>query len=685
VYANSLLGPFIFDDHIAIVENDSIRAWWQIGRVFAPERELPTAGRPLVNLSFAVNYALGGLHVVGYHVVNVALHVLCGLLLFGLIRRTLELPTMRSRWGQYATRVALFAALLWTVHPLNTEAVNYVTQRTEVMMALFYLLTLYAVCRASPARGGWRWSAIAVVSCAAGMACKETMVTAPIVIVLYDRVFSFRSLRDAWHARWRMYAALASTWVLLGVLVWSGPRIHSAGFATSISPWTYALNQTAMVTRYLWLAVWPAALVSNYGTPAQLTFVDVLPYAMLIAALLGLTVIALRKAPGAGFLAAFAFITLAPTSSLIPIATEAGAERRMYLPLAALVTLIVCAAVRMTDRLAESQFIDHRRTIDRNTMARIGAALCAVAAVGLAARTVMRNREYGSALTLARTTLARYPTSTAHFMVGSELSIGGQHREAEQELRAAIPGPARVGYVLGLDLFEQGRVDEAIDQLSTFVREQPSLLEAVSARQTIGRALVKRQRWAEAAAQFRLVLQMHPSAEQRIDTAGSLADALFRQRAFADAVPWFREYLEAQRDVGALTNLAISLGATDRLAEGLPLFRQAAELDPANVAFTLNLANALADSGHNQEAIAAADRALALQPATAAAYDVMGRALAAEGRLTDAANAFARALQIAPGDADAREGLSRATASRTLRSRDDGADSRRSPARSTAR
>src|SRR5438874_1000250 len=93
-YANSLFGPFIFDDHVAIVENESIRAWWRFSRVFAPERELPTAGRPLVNLSFALNYAVGGLHVIGYHLVNVAVHLLCGLLLFGIIRRTLELPAL---------------------------------------------------------------------------------------------------------------------------------------------------------------------------------------------------------------------------------------------------------------------------------------------------------------------------------------------------------------------------------------------------------------------------------------------------------------------------------------------------------------------------------------------------------------------------------------------------------------
>ena len=98
-YANSFSGPFVFDDRISIVENAQIRDVWKLDEVLFPRRELPTAGRPLVNLSFAVNYALGGLDVGGYHVANLACHLLCGLLVFGVVRRTLELPALRDRFG----------------------------------------------------------------------------------------------------------------------------------------------------------------------------------------------------------------------------------------------------------------------------------------------------------------------------------------------------------------------------------------------------------------------------------------------------------------------------------------------------------------------------------------------------------------------------------------------------------
>ena len=146
-YVNSLRQPFLFDDMAAIVDNQEIRQLSDV-RVLLPERERPVAGRPLVNLTFAVNYALGGLDVVGYHAGNVAIHILCGLLLFAVVRDTLGLPRLPGALGRRAAPIAFAAALLWMLHPLNTEVVTYVTQRTESMMALFYLLTVYASLRA---------------------------------------------------------------------------------------------------------------------------------------------------------------------------------------------------------------------------------------------------------------------------------------------------------------------------------------------------------------------------------------------------------------------------------------------------------------------------------------------------------------------------------------------------------
>ncbi|PWT86692.1 MAG: hypothetical protein C5B57_00595 [Blastocatellia bacterium] len=653
-YGNTLSVPFMLDDQLTILENPSIRSW---GSVLSPERELPVAGRPLVNVSFAINYAIGGLTEPGYHIVNISLHIISALLVFGIVRRALQGFDPSDVLALLSTPLAFATSLLWELHPLNTEAVNYLTQRTELMMALFYLLTLYASIRAArpPKRTLWQW--IACGSCAAGMACKESMVTAPVMIVLYDAVFVFGSIKGAFKARWRFYAALAASWVLLAALNWSGPRVHSAGFSTEVHPWTYLLNQTVMITHYLRRAVWPLSLVFDYGWPAPLTLREVLPYALFITALLGIVCVALARRPRLGFLGAWFFVTLAPTSSVVPIATEVGAERRMYLPLIALVALAVIAAVSSWSPLT-------RLASARASRARVaplaGSLVLLVAAAALGTATMARNREYSSLLLLAQTVVDRYPTGVAHHLLAVQLIAAGRQDEAMPHLRQALPGAPRAHYTMGVVLFERGQADEAIAELQAFLREQPYLLEAIPARQLLGRAFVKQGRLPEAIEQYHTVLTMNPSTAERSSTLGLLAEALFAQQSYEQAVVNYRAYLERKpNDSGALTNLALALAATDRFEEALTAFRRAVEVDPRNGAARRNLANALFDHQDFDEAVIQAREAVALRPNDPAAHELYGRALATHGEVAQAVTEFERALQIDPSYEDAQVALRR--------------------------
>ena len=172
-YCNSFGGAFLLDDIPDIVENASVHQFWPPTQVLAAEQN---RSRPVAKLSFAANYALGGKNPWGYHLVNLTLHLIAGLALFGILRRTLRTPRLQARFGAHATPVALAAAALWLVHPLNTQAVTYVVQRYESMMGMFLLLTLYCFIRGHDARRGNAWYALAGVSCALGMCCKQVMV-----------------------------------------------------------------------------------------------------------------------------------------------------------------------------------------------------------------------------------------------------------------------------------------------------------------------------------------------------------------------------------------------------------------------------------------------------------------------------------------------------------------------------
>src|SRR5580692_7194183 len=153
-YHNSFGGAFVLDDQQAIVENASLRHLWPIwSPLHATTLNATVNGRPLLNLSLALNYAVSGLQPWSYHAANLLIHLLAGLALFGVARRTLE----RGGAGRAALPAAGAIALLWTVHPLQTEAVTYVVQRAESLMGLCYLLTLYCFIRYAEGarRAGW--------------------------------------------------------------------------------------------------------------------------------------------------------------------------------------------------------------------------------------------------------------------------------------------------------------------------------------------------------------------------------------------------------------------------------------------------------------------------------------------------------------------------------------------------
>ncbi|HEX3730708.1 MAG TPA: hypothetical protein VHV47_12935, partial [Opitutaceae bacterium] len=192
-YRNSFAAPLLMDDERSIAANASLRHLWPPSSVLAAPPFSGVSGRPVLNFSFALNYAWGGLSVGGYHAVNLLLHVLAGLTLAGIVRRTVR--------GEGTALLGFAAGLLWTLHPLQTESVTYLSERAEVLMGLCYLLTLYAFIRGR--------LVLSVLACLLGMATKESMVTAPFLVFAYDTVFVGGSPRAAWRQRRGYYVALA--------------------------------------------------------------------------------------------------------------------------------------------------------------------------------------------------------------------------------------------------------------------------------------------------------------------------------------------------------------------------------------------------------------------------------------------------------------------------------------------
>ena len=485
-YLNSFSGAFVFDDFFCITENREIRHLWPLGDVLFPplnSAAAGVAGRPVVNLSLAVNYALGGTNVWGYHAFNLAIHLLAALTLLGLVRRTLLLPVLCERFGSRATVLSLAVAILWTIHPLQTEAVTYVIQRAESLMGLCYLLTLYCVLRGATAKGAAFWHVFGVVACLIGMATKEVMATAPLIVLLYDRTFLAGSFRAAWRARRGLYLALAATW---GAIAWGllATDFHggSTGFAVKeFTWWSYLLTEPGVILHYLRLAIWPVGQCLDYNWPAAGAPAEIVLPGLLMAGLLSLTGWAIWKRPLMGFLGAWFFVILAPTSSFVPI-QDAACEHRMYLCLAAVVTGGVLAGDALLRMIEGSRL---RRQIWARTL---GFGLLAVTCIALGTMTVARNNVYSSERSIWQNTLEQAPDNArAHSSLAIALASERQYDAAIAHFQKAldIKPVYAVHNNLGTALAARGRVREALEQYQQALAIKPDYDSALHNRNNL--------------------------------------------------------------------------------------------------------------------------------------------------------------------------------------------------------
>ena len=276
------------------------------------------------------------------------------------------------------------------VHPLQTESVTYTIQRGESLMGLFYLATLYCVIRLDGGKSRLAWSAAAIASCLAGMACKGVMATAPITALLYDRAFLSASWKELLRRRKWLYAALAATWLLYPVLLAQAPGEweQSAGFGYGgASPLVYAMTQPSVILHYLRLTFWPDPLCLDYGWPPVNGVAEALLPGLVIAGLVAATVWAWRRKPAWGFVGVWFFLILVPTSSFIPIA-DIAVEHRMYLSLAAVIALSVVGILLAGQRASNQMPVRIRP---------YAWVACGAIVLVMGALTVRRNGDYSSA------------------------------------------------------------------------------------------------------------------------------------------------------------------------------------------------------------------------------------------------------------------------------------------------
>ncbi|PYO55860.1 MAG: hypothetical protein DMD83_17450 [Candidatus Rokuibacteriota bacterium] len=644
-YLNSFAGSFILDDQPRILNNPQIRHLWPPWQVMAH------TARPLVQLSLAINYALGGLNVRGYHAVNLAIHLLAGLLLFGIVRRTLESEPLRARYAEGAPWLAAAVAAIWLVHPLQTESVTYIIQRAEALMGLFFLLTLYCLVRGSLSPHRKAWYLAAVLACVLGMGSKEVMSVAPLVALLYDRVFLSSSFKTLIRERWKLYFNLAATWAILAALLVTSHPEGQTVLVAGLTPWRYAVTQSGVIAHYLRLALWPHPLVLDYTWPLAETVTSVAPQALVVLTLLAGTLWALRRRPPLGFLGVWFFLILAPTSSILPIA-DVAFEHRMYLPLAAVVALGVFGAHEALRRLATTAALRQGLAV----------GLLGMAVIALTGATVRRNEDYRSEFSIWSDTVANRPDNPrAHSNLGVILQAQGKRREALAQYYEALrlkpdyPDPHNN---VGVILAGEGRIDEAIAHYSEALRLAPYYPDA---HNNLGAALLGEGRVEEAIAHFAVALSVKPDNP---DAHNNLGAALYAQGRVREATARFSEALRLNpSDADAHNNLGTALLAQGRAKEAIAHFSEVLRLKPTSSDAHYNLGLAMHLGGDTQGAIAQYSQAVQLSPDNARAHNNLGVALYRQGRIREAMAHVAEAARLRPEFAATLESLRKTQAS----------------------
>ncbi len=531
LYANSLAIPFLFDDYLEIETNPAVREVQPLGSYV-------TRLRGLTQLTFALNVRAGGFAVTGFHVVNVAVHVANALLVWALVLWTLRRPIFAGRYGARAPWLATLVALVFVAHPLQTMVASYLSQRAEGLGGFFYLLALLSAAvglAAAAALPRAAWLTAALLCALFGIVSKEIVATVPIAVALYWQCFLAGERRLSWARRLAALALLALPLAYGLVLartylfpsagapdVLAGPRawlfIPTAGFGLSgVTPWQYLLTQFGVVTWYLRLFALPSGQVFDYGWPLVdgLWRADVLAPLAFLLAVLAAAVLAYRRYRLASFCLGFVFITLAPTSTIIPL-RDAAFEHRMYLPVIGLAWLVVVGADDLLTWLAA------RGAAAPRQLRAAGAALALLWVALLGTATVRRNAVFADPFA-----------------------------RAEDNARQA-PDHWRAQYQYGDALLKRERADEALAAFETAVRLNG---DQGSARIALGGQYLRRQRYTDAVRVLEPAVE-HPeesvvaaalqnlgSAYQGTGELDRAADALLRAIAIKPAWATLRRQL----------------------------------------------------------------------------------------------------------------------------------------------
>ncbi|OGP20321.1 MAG: hypothetical protein A2054_06080 [Deltaproteobacteria bacterium GWA2_55_10] len=530
LYSNAINAPFDFDDYSNIIRNPAIRDLAN----FWP----PLGTRFFSYLSFAINFHVNGFEAAGYHLVNIAIHAANAVLVYMLILHAFRTPLLKASWtGGQPSLIAFFSALIFAAHPVQTEAVTYITQRFTSLAALFYLLSLILFIR-------WRCSdkgvanasyIISVLFAAAAQMTKEISFTLPFLIILFDMAFFSNHARGRRHLLPFILTLFIIPFMLF-VPDTSGDasghlRSVQIGDLTMLSRHDYLVTQFKVIVTYLKLAILPINQNLDYDWQVSKSFFEpaVLASFLFLLAVFTSALFVFFRARKSGYgpwaLASFGviwfFITISIESSIIPI-KDVIFEHRLYLPSIGLAvgftSLIFHAAAKL------------------NANAKLPALLLLLAVAALGMATYLRNDLWVDKVGLWKDVVEKSPNKArARINLGLAYRESGLLNEAMEEYSVAIKIEPQ-NYILlnniGVTYLLLNRPDRAIVHIRKSLSLKPDYEDG---RNSLGFAYFLMGRNDEAIAEFKEALRLRPGyPEAQRNLANALEKSIKKTGAFND-------------------------------------------------------------------------------------------------------------------------------------------------------